>query len=104
MPIDPEFLTKTEVAGEHNGHRVRGEVKPPKKLGIHGTQVAVDQDVCNGDEVCVSICPVSVFEMIDSSGHPTSEKKSDPKNERDCIFCRACEVSCPTQAIKITEQ
>ncbi|MGA2310635.1 MAG: 4Fe-4S binding protein [Candidatus Bathyarchaeia archaeon] len=24
-------------------------------------------------------------------------------NEKDCIFCRACEVQCPVQAIKITE-
>jgi NAD-dependent dihydropyrimidine dehydrogenase PreA subunit len=103
LPIDPEFMTKTKVVSEHNGHKVRGEVKPPTKLGIHGTQVAVDHDVCNGDEVCVGVCPVSVFEMVDSPGHPTSVKKSDPKNEPDCIFCKACEVSCPTQAIKITE-
>lgn len=103
MPIDPDFMKKP-VVNDHAGHEVRGEVNPPEKLGIHGTKVAVDQDCCNGDEICVSVCPVNVFEMIDSSGHPTSEKKSDPVNEAECIFCRACEVQCPTQAIKITEE
>jgi len=103
MPIDPDFLTKCPVAAEHAGHKVRGEVKPPEKLGIHGTNVAVDHDVCNGDGVCISVCPVTVFDWTDSPGHPTSEKKSDPVNESACIFCRACEVQCPTQAIKITE-
>jgi NAD-dependent dihydropyrimidine dehydrogenase PreA subunit len=103
MPIDPDFMKKYQVTGEHNGHKVRRETKPPEKLGIHGTQVALDQDVCNGDGICISVCPVSVFDWVDSPGHPTSEKKSDPVNEPQCIFCRACEVQCPTQAIKITE-
>jgi NAD-dependent dihydropyrimidine dehydrogenase PreA subunit len=103
MPIDPDFMKNRQVTGEHNGHKVRGEVKPPEKLGIHGTQVALDQDVCNGDGICISVCPVSVFDWIDTPGHPTSEKKSDPINEPQCIFCRACEVQCPTAAIKITE-
>jgi len=102
MPIDPDFMKKP-VTGEHNGHKVRGEQKPPEKLGVHGTQVALDQDCCNGDGICISVCPVSVFDWVESQGHPTSEKKSDPVNESQCIFCRACEVQCPTQAIKITE-
>ena len=103
LPIDSDSLKKYKKAGAHAGHSVRGEVSPPTKLGIHSTQVAVDQDVCNGDSICVSVCPVAVFEMIKSPGHPNSEEKSDPVNEPACIFCRACEVNCPTQAIKITE-
>ncbi|UCG37036.1 MAG: 4Fe-4S binding protein [Candidatus Bathyarchaeota archaeon] len=102
MPIDPDFM-KMPKAGSHNDHDVRGNVDPPKSLGVHGTQVAVDHDVCNGDAICVSVCPVTVFDMIDSPGNPVSEQKSDPVREQDCIFCRACEVNCPTQAIKITE-
>jgi hypothetical protein len=38
MPIDPDFMKKYPVTGEHNGHAVRGEIKPPEKLGIHGTR------------------------------------------------------------------
>jgi len=102
MPIDPEFQKKLKATGDHNGHGIWGETSPPTKLGIHGTMVAVDHDICNADEICVSVCPVNVFEMIDSPGHPTSAKKSDPVREKDCIVCMACEVQCPVQAIKIT--
>ena len=104
MPIDPEFMNKLKQHGEHESHSVWGEVKPPEKLGIHGTTVAVDHDLCDGDEVCVGVRPVNVFEMIESKDHPTSEKKSDPARESECIFCMACEGQCSPQAIKITQQ
>lgn len=77
--IDLDILEKPKV-GTYNGHDVRG-VAPPEKLGVHGTQVALNHDVGNGDEICVSVCPISVFEMIDT----------------------AREVNCPTQATKITK-
>jgi NAD-dependent dihydropyrimidine dehydrogenase PreA subunit len=103
MPIDSNFKNTRKIANKHSGHDVWGPVEPPTKLGIHGTQVAVDHDVCDGDGVCIDVCPVSVFEFIDSPGHPTSQKKSDPAREADCIFCMACEVQCATQAIKVTQ-
>jgi NAD-dependent dihydropyrimidine dehydrogenase PreA subunit len=102
MPIDPDFMKKP-AAGEHKGHAVRGVVKPPKKLGVHGTNVAVDHDSCNGDGICLSICPMNVFDWTESPGHPLSEKKSDPVREKECIQCMACEASCPQKAIKITK-
>ncbi len=102
MPIDPMFSQNLRRDGEHNGHTVWGDVSVPEKLGIHGTNVAVDQDLCNGDGVCVAVCPVNVFEMIETPGHPLSEKKSDPARESNCVFCMACEIQCPTQSIRIT--
>jgi NAD-dependent dihydropyrimidine dehydrogenase PreA subunit len=45
--------------------------------------------------VCVQVCPVNVFEMIDSTGHTTADKKSDPVREADFIICMACEVQSP---------
>ncbi len=103
LPIDADYQKKLQAKSEHNGHKVWGDPAPPAKLAIHGTHVAVDFDACNGDGVCIDVCPVNVFEFVESPGHPTSEKKSDPIREPDCIFCRACEVQCPTQAILITE-
>lgn len=102
MPIDADFQKNRQPANEHNGHKVWGPVEPPKKLGIHGTMVAVDQDVCVGDGVCIDVCPVNVFDWAETPGHPTSEKKTDPAREKDCIQCMACELQCPEQAIKIT--
>jgi NAD-dependent dihydropyrimidine dehydrogenase PreA subunit len=101
MPIDPDFKSKRTIVGEHNGHDVWGPVEPPEVLGIHGSVVAVDFDLCIADGACIDACPVGVFEWFDTPGHPASDKKADPTNESQCIFCLACETVCPPQAIKI---
>jgi NAD-dependent dihydropyrimidine dehydrogenase PreA subunit len=102
LPIDPDFQTKRQVVSEHNGHKVWGPVEPPTALGIHGTNVAVDWDVCVGDGVCADVCPVALYDMVDTPGHPLSNRKADPAREKDCIQCLACEMQCPAAAIKIT--
>ncbi|MEM2883712.1 MAG: ferredoxin family protein [Nitrososphaerales archaeon] len=130
-PIDADFLKKSDeypITGEHKGHKVRAEGKQrvdgdgnpyPTKLGIHGTQVAVDWDCCIADGICMDVCPVNVFEWALNEGQAGTGKdkwplegelyakyrtdKSDPVREQDCIFCMACEVQCPVQAIKITQ-
>jgi|SRR5579885_1432222 NAD-dependent dihydropyrimidine dehydrogenase PreA subunit len=131
-PIDRDFLQKPNeypVTGEHNGHKVRaggmnrldGEGKPyPTANGVHGTTVAVDWENCIADGVCMDVCPVFVFEWALNPGQAGTGKdkpveqgtpeweqyrcdKSDPVRENDCIFCMACETSCPTQCIKITQ-
>jgi len=62
-------------------------------------EVKVDASKCNGDNICIDVCPVAVFELQDVGG----EKKSVVVNNDACIVCRACEVQCPTQAITVTE-
>ncbi len=101
MPIDSDFKSKLNKNEEHNGHTVWGDVNPPEKLGIHGSTVAVDHDLCDGTGTCVDVCPVNVFEMIDTPGHQISDRKSDPVRESECIMCMACESQCPAEAIKI---
>jgi NAD-dependent dihydropyrimidine dehydrogenase PreA subunit len=64
--------------------------------------VKVDWSKCNGDEVCVSVCPVNVFEMQNLPDYSDS-KKSVPVRESDCILCMACVTQCPTQAITVKE-
>ena len=101
--IDPDFMKKRQVAkkSEH-GYKIWGPIEPPVKLGIHGTSVAVDFDLCVGDGACIEACPVGVYEWVDTKGHPLSEKKAAPVKEPDCIACLACESVCPPKAIKIT--
>jgi NAD-dependent dihydropyrimidine dehydrogenase PreA subunit len=101
LPIDPDFPKTRKAVNKHSGHDVWGSVEPQKKLGIHGTKVAVDWDIGTGDGVCIDVCPVSLYEWADAKGHPTLEKKSDLIRESECIQCLACETSCPVQAIKI---
>ncbi|MCW4006983.1 MAG: ferredoxin family protein [Candidatus Bathyarchaeota archaeon] len=97
MPIDNDFKKNLKVSGEHNGHKVWGGESG--KLGVHGTNVAVDWDACTGDGVCLSACPVSLYDWAQTSD---GQKKSDPVRQDECIQCLACETQCPNQAIKIT--
>ena len=101
--IDPDFQTNRKPAGTApEGYQIWGPVEPPTKLGIHGTWVAVDYDLCVADGACLDACPENVFEWRDTPGHPASAKKAAPAKEEACIFCMACESVCPVLAIKIT--
>jgi len=66
-------------------------------------KVKVDWTKCNGDGVCVEVCPVTVFELQNLPEHPDTEK-SVPVRPDDCILCMACVTSCPTQAINVEEE
>jgi NAD-dependent dihydropyrimidine dehydrogenase PreA subunit len=101
MAIDPRFENTREVAEQHEGHTVWGPVDEPEQLGIHGTHVAVDFDICVGDGACLEDCPVDVFEWVDTPGHSESEIKADPVNESQCIDCMLCVDVCPVDAIDV---
>lgn len=102
MPIDPDFKKHRTIQGYHKGHAVWGPpIDPPEKLGIHGTTVAVDLDICYGCLKCIKACNVNVFEKYHTPNHPVSKTKVDPVNEDNCFFCLSCEIVCPVDAIKI---
>ncbi|MEM3830189.1 MAG: 4Fe-4S binding protein [Conexivisphaerales archaeon] len=132
-PIDENFFTETDkypVTGSHNNHEVRAEGvqrmdkngKPyPTRLGIHGTNVAVDLDSCIGDGSCMDVCPVNLYEWLLNPGQSGSGKgkqistgtpewdkyrtdKTDPVRESDCIFCMACVNVCPVHAISVAQR
>ncbi len=65
-------------------------------MGIHGTRVAVDFDICTGCMKCLKVCPVDVFVQFQSKEW---QIKADPANEGDCLECLACELVCPVDAI-----
>ena len=101
MPIDPDFQKNREKVGKEEGIAIWGPVDPPKKLGIRGTYVAVDWDICTGCGICLEICPLQLYEWVETSGHSTSKKKAFPAREPDCVQCYKCETKCPMQAIRI---
>ena len=103
-PIDPDFKSKRQVTGAFQGIKVWGPVDPPGQLGIWGTEVTVDFDICVADGACIEACPVNVYEWLDTPGHPASEKKPFMIREKDCIFCMACENVCPPQCVKIFQK
>ncbi|HEU4984123.1 MAG TPA: 4Fe-4S binding protein [Nitrososphaera sp.] len=103
-PIDTGFKSKRQIAGQFNGINVWGPLDAPGQLGIWGTNVCVDFDICVADGACIEACPVNVYDWLETPGHPASEKKAFMAREKDCIFCLACENVCPPQAIKIFQK
>jgi NAD-dependent dihydropyrimidine dehydrogenase PreA subunit len=103
-PIDTSFKTKRQPGGTFQGIKVWGPIDPPGQLGIWGTEVCVDFDICIADGACIEACPVNVYEWLETPGHPASEKKPFMIREKDCIFCMACENVCPPQCVKIFQK
>ncbi len=60
-----------------------------------GWSVVVDKEKCVGDEECVEVCPVDVFEMVDG--------KADPVNMDECLGCESCVEVCEEDAIVVDE-
>ena len=102
MAINPDFRKKRKKVGKEEGIAIWGPVNPPEKLGIRGTAVGVDWDICSGCGICLDVCPIHVYEWRETPGHLTSEEKAFPTRERDCIQCLKCETQCPDQAINAT--
>jgi protein-S-isoprenylcysteine O-methyltransferase Ste14/NAD-dependent dihydropyrimidine dehydrogenase PreA subunit len=102
LAIDPDFRKKRKKAGKEEGITIWGPVNLPEKLGIRGTAVGVEWDICSGCGICLDVCPMHVYEWRDTPGHPTSEQKAFPIRERDCVQCLKCEEQCPEQAINAT--
>jgi len=97
------------------------------KLGITGTMVANDWDVCVADGACIEACPVQIFQWYrtdkdisgikavkDTTPWPgvgTTEKeerldftdKADAIREHDCIWCMACVSVCPPLAVLVDQ-
>jgi NAD-dependent dihydropyrimidine dehydrogenase PreA subunit len=103
-PIDTGFKSKRQQVGKYQGIAVWGPVDAPGQLGIWGTNVCLDFDICVADGACIEACPVNVYEWLETPGHPASDKKAFMIREKDCIFCLACENVCPPQAIKIFQK
>ena len=96
MPIDPDFRKNRRGVPQGNLTVWKG---PASELGIYGTDVAVDFDLCVGDGACIEVCPVNVFDWQGSG----ADRKALPTRERDCIYCFGCEAVCPKFAIRVTK-
>ena len=101
LPIDPNFQKNRKKVGKDEGITIWGPVNAPRKLGIRGSNVAVDWDICTGCGICLDVCPAQLYDWKETTGHPTSEKKSFPAREPECTCCYECEAECPVQAIRV---
>jgi len=55
----------------------------------------INSSKCTSCGNCVEICPLTVFAK--------ENDKVIVKKEKECIGCRACEVQCEKEAIKVEE-
>jgi protein-S-isoprenylcysteine O-methyltransferase Ste14/NAD-dependent dihydropyrimidine dehydrogenase PreA subunit len=101
LPIDPNFQKNRKRVDKEAGVVIWGPVDPPQKLGIRGSNVAVDWDICTGCGICLNICPMQLYNWRETTGHLTSEKKPFPIRESECACCYQCETKCPVQAIRV---
>ena len=58
----------------------------------------IDQELCNGCEICVNNCTMDVIRMDETS------KKAIIKYPEDCICCAFCELDCPKKAIHVSPE
>jgi len=63
---------------------------------MEGVSVTVDEDICNGCELCLEVCIYGGMEVIDHVA------VIDREGEDRCRGCGRCERVCPTGAITIT--
>ena len=111
--IDKNFMSSYQKVATHDGDSEPIQIWAKDsdsyggvgtdKLGIWGSVVAVDFDICVADGACIEACPVDVYDWIDTPNHPASDKKAIMSREPDCIICRACEEVCPVTAVLITD-
>ncbi len=104
MPINENFRNEYKKIGNHLGHSIWKSNKKIDILGIHGTKVAIDLDICNGCMKCLKKCSVNVFTEFKTPNDPISKLKADPIRENDCFECLICELICPVQAINILKE
>ena len=61
--------------------------------------IIVDEDLCSGCAVCISLCPYEALELKDKDG-----KKILEIDDTKCKRCGACVTACPSNAIKIKDK
>lgn len=58
----------------------------------------IDSNKCDNCGKCIELCPMGVFAKEEGE-----EGKVVVKKPQECIGCKACEVQCPKEAIKVED-
>jgi len=94
----PKFIGESIYQAQAAAARAATILSQPKLVAEPNTAF-VDEDLCSGCKLCISICPYKAIESID-------EKKDGKKvvhakvNEALCMGCGACVASCPSGAMQ----
>jgi NAD-dependent dihydropyrimidine dehydrogenase PreA subunit len=55
----------------------------------------IDYKKCTFQKKCAEVCPMNVFDVL--------EDKVVVARPKDCINCKACEASCPVNAVVVED-
>lgn len=67
-------------------------------------KVTVDQNVCKGCELCVSVCPKHIMEIDRQTLNAKGYNPARCTSEEDCIACAFCGIICPDSAITVEKE
>ncbi len=85
----PKDIRESSTQGKAAASRASRLMKQ-EFIKIEALTAVVDEDLCSGCEVCVSVCPYDAIEMRDGRASVI---------DAACQGCGACASSCPTGAI-----
>lgn len=63
-------------------------------------KVIIDETICKGCELCVSVCPKHVLKLSESKINQSGYNPAEQVGE-DCIACLSCAKMCPDSAITV---
>lgn len=74
-----------------------------KKTKIKG-RVTVDQEICKGCSLCVSVCPRNIMELDRKTLNSKGYNPAACTNQEQCIACGFCGIICPDSAITVERE
>jgi formate hydrogenlyase subunit 6/NADH:ubiquinone oxidoreductase subunit I len=93
MPIDliERFLRPLRRPPLTGGYPVEPSILAPSSRGLP----EVDLERCDASGDCVSVCPTSALVLLPGSWAVDAGR---------CVFCAACAVACPRDAIQLGQR
>ena len=61
----------------------------------------VDEMVCKGCGLCVSVCPKKIMQLATDRINPKGYNPAQCVDEGACIGCAMCGIICPDSAITV---
>ena len=68
-----------------------------KRIG----KVVINQDLCKGCGLCVSVCPKNVLELDMNTINAKGYSPSSAVRPNECIACGNCAITCPDSVISV---
>lgn len=77
---------------------IRFEVSPTKLFAKSRYEARVEQDICNGCQVCIERCQFDAIDMVKPEG---SKKLKALVNAEKCMGCGVCVLGCEPKALSM---